>query len=387
MIRAPACSVIITNYNYGRFLGVCIDSALNQTACDIQVIVVDDGSTDGSRELIAEYGDRITAVLKVNGGQASAFNAGFAASTGDVIIFLDADDLLAPSAVETALPLFEDRNVVKAHWPLHLIDERGRSLGRMTPDDVRRLPEGDLREAVLRDGPTNRVWPPTSGNAWSRRFLETLLPMDERPFRIGADNFLFELAPFYGVIRTVRTPQSFYRLHDQNSWATLPLTQKLRNQLCFMKSSFPVIARYCETRGWPVDPAAWRASSWWCKLARTLEELDLLVAAGEPFILVDDGAFGLEADNRRRPIPLPERGGNYWGPPPDDASAIAELRDRVEQGIVTVIVAWPAFWWLDHYRDLRAFLDQHFSRVLANDRLVAFRWAEPNNRGSEITGG
>jgi glycosyltransferase involved in cell wall biosynthesis len=59
-----------------------------------EVIVVDDGSTDDSRRIISGYGDRVTPVFKENGGQASAFNAGFAASRGDVIIFLDADDYL-----------------------------------------------------------------------------------------------------------------------------------------------------------------------------------------------------------------------------------------------------------------------------------------------------
>jgi glycosyltransferase involved in cell wall biosynthesis len=372
MIRAPACSIIITNYNYGRFLGVCIDSALNQTAGDIEVIVVDDGSTDGSRELIAEYGDRITAVLKVNGGQASAFNAGFAASTGDVIIFLDADDMLASSAVETALPLFEDRNVVKVHWPLHVVDERGCSLGRMTPDDFKRLPEGDLREAVLRDGPTNRVWPPTSGNAWSRRFLHDILPMEETAFGVGADNYLFELAPFYGVIRTVRTPQSFYRLHDQNTWATLPLARKLEHQLCFIEHTFPVIARHCESRGWPVDLARWRASSWWCKLGRMIEQLDALIPRGQPFILVDEGSFGLEADIGRHAFPFPARDGHFWGSPADDESAIAELGRRADEGITAVIVAWPAFWYLDYFKGLRAYLDSHFQRKVENECFVAF---------------
>jgi len=69
-------SIIIDNYNYGRFLGEAIDSALAQTYPHVEVIVVDDGSTDNSREVIAKYGDRIIPVLKENGGQASAFNAG-----------------------------------------------------------------------------------------------------------------------------------------------------------------------------------------------------------------------------------------------------------------------------------------------------------------------
>ena len=94
MNRNRLASIIINNYNYGRFLADAIDSALSQTYPHVEVIVVDDGSTDSSRVIIGRYGDRITAVLKENGGQASAFNAGFRVSLGETIVFLDADDIL-----------------------------------------------------------------------------------------------------------------------------------------------------------------------------------------------------------------------------------------------------------------------------------------------------
>src|SRR5215213_900396 len=96
MKTEPLVSVIIDNYNYGRFLREAIDSALGQTYPRVEVIVVDDGSTDDSRAVIAAYGDRVVPVLKENGGQASAFNAGFAASRGELICFLDADDTFMP---------------------------------------------------------------------------------------------------------------------------------------------------------------------------------------------------------------------------------------------------------------------------------------------------
>src|SRR5688500_10169891 len=117
----PLASVIINNYNYGRYLGAAIDSALAQTYPHTEVVVVDDGSTDDSRQVIAGYGERVVPVLKENGGQASAFNAGFAASRGDVVLFLDADDLLLPGAVAAAVAHLADPEVVKVHWPLRVI--------------------------------------------------------------------------------------------------------------------------------------------------------------------------------------------------------------------------------------------------------------------------
>src|SRR5207248_7064015 len=94
-----------------------------------EVIVVDDGSTDDSRAVMARYGDRIVPLLKENGGQGSAFNAGFRVSRGEIVIFLDSDDLLLPAAVETVVPRFRDPRVTKAHWPLFAIDERGNRRG------------------------------------------------------------------------------------------------------------------------------------------------------------------------------------------------------------------------------------------------------------------
>src|SRR5262249_29495742 len=95
-MERPLASVIINNYNYGRFLKASIDSALAQRYPCTDVIVVDDGSTDYSRRIIASYGDKIVSLLKSNQGQASAFNVGFGVSRGEVVCFLDADDSLLP---------------------------------------------------------------------------------------------------------------------------------------------------------------------------------------------------------------------------------------------------------------------------------------------------
>ena len=104
MTSRPLVTILINNYNYGRFLKDAIDSALNQTYRNLEVIVVDDGSTDDSREIIAAYGNKITSVLKENGGQASALNAGFAASRGEIICLLDSDDSFDPCKVERVVP-------------------------------------------------------------------------------------------------------------------------------------------------------------------------------------------------------------------------------------------------------------------------------------------
>ena len=95
-------SVVVDTYNMERFTREAIDSALAQTHDDVELIVVDDGSTDGTRGIIESYGGEVVAILKQNGGQGSAFNAGFARSTGDFVVFLDGDDYLYRCAVANA---------------------------------------------------------------------------------------------------------------------------------------------------------------------------------------------------------------------------------------------------------------------------------------------
>lgn len=106
MTDRPLVSVVIDNYNYAGFLAAAIDSALTQTWPALEVIVVDDGSTDESRSIIASYGDRITAVLQENRGQAAAFNAGVARARGEVICFLDSDDVWYPEKVARVMAAF-----------------------------------------------------------------------------------------------------------------------------------------------------------------------------------------------------------------------------------------------------------------------------------------
>src|SRR5207249_2373504 len=158
-------SIIIDSYNYARFLRSAIESALGQSYPDIEVIVVDDGSTDESPQIVQSYGNRVTAILKQNAGQASALNAGFAASRGDVVVFLDCDDVLDAQAAEKIAGVFEDADV-KVHWKVKVIEEDGRETGRLHP--AGELSQGDLREFVLQEGPDAYAFGPTSGNAWAR---------------------------------------------------------------------------------------------------------------------------------------------------------------------------------------------------------------------------
>ena len=100
----PLVTIVIDNHNYARYVGAAIESALAQTYQPIEIIVVDDGSTDGSRAVIAAYAGRITIIFQNNRGQSGAFNTGYAASSGDIVMFLDSDDLLRPERSPRSSP-------------------------------------------------------------------------------------------------------------------------------------------------------------------------------------------------------------------------------------------------------------------------------------------
>lgn len=95
----PEVSVIITTYNYGHMLAESIDSVMTQDYDDFELIVVDDGSTDNTSEVVSRYGDRIRYVRQDHSGIAAARNHGIAEAKADLIAFQDADDLWAPNTL------------------------------------------------------------------------------------------------------------------------------------------------------------------------------------------------------------------------------------------------------------------------------------------------
>jgi glycosyltransferase involved in cell wall biosynthesis len=370
MTQDLLASIIVDNYNYRRFLKIAIDSALNQTYPNTEVIVVDDGSTDNSREIIARYGDRVIPVLKENGGQASAFNAGFLVSRGEVVCFLDADDALLPTAIERAVSVFVETDAVKVHWPLWLIDASGNNTGKVHCPD---LPEGDLRESLMRHGPPKSLSPPTSGNAWARSFLKRVLPMPEEEFRINADCYLYTLAPAFGHIKRLFDPQSLYRIHGQNNYESKTFEQRVKIGVRDYDKQCLALCRFFKDRINVDDLQVWKANLWWHRIDLTLQEITRLIPAEDALILVDDDAWGIDGVIAgRRCIPFLERGGRYWGRPADDVSAIRELERLRRVGANFAVFAWPAFWWLEYYGELHRYLRSQFRCALENNRLVVF---------------
>ena len=374
MNALPLVTVVINNHNYAAYLREAIESALNQTYPHLEVVVVDDGSTDSSREVIGGYGGHIVSILKANSGQTSTLNSGFAASHGEVVCFLDADDVLLPTALEHAVEQFRE-GVVKVHWPLRVVDADGTPNGRLKPGD--RLPGGDLRDVVIRDGPDSPVWAPTSGNAWARTFLAQIMPIPEmeRALAIGsasADAYLSMLAPLFGRVGRLAEPHALYRVHGQNDHSCMPFERRLDRDLKLFEWRAVVLARFCGERDLKVDPSQWARHCWFHRLSAALNQIASVVPIDQPFVLIDANQWMTsETVAGRRRVPFLEREGRYWGLPPDDTVAIHELERLHSSGVRFAALGWPAFWVLDHYDEFAEYVSK-FYRPIESEQVVVF---------------
>jgi glycosyltransferase involved in cell wall biosynthesis len=370
-------SIAINNFNYGRFVGDAIESALAQHYPHVEVIVVDDGSTDDSRRVIDRYRDRVLTLFKENGGMASTHNAAFERAGGDVVIFLDADDTLLPTAAERAARAMTD-GVSNVHWPMWVVDAAGRR-SHVEPEEP--LPEGDLRELVLERGPYSHRVAAMSGNAWSRSFLERALPMPEETFRTAhTDSYLSMLAPLDGAVRVVREPQAHYRIHGRNSWAGESVVAQAR----WILSTYPALADALVERlrreGVEADRDGWKERNeyyqWLVRTDAAVAEADAVVPPGAAFVLIDDDEWGATSDLNLLPgrtlVPFLVRDGIYWGPPADDEAAVAELEEARGAGSDIFLFPWFTEWWLDHYRGFGEALRAHFPNERRHEHFVSF---------------
>ena len=232
-------SVIITNYNYLRYLPSAVESVRNQEPDEL--IVVDDGSTDGSVEWLRSTRGITKLICKANGGQASAMNAGYRVSTGDLIWFLDADDILISGALAAVRQVWRP-GLSKVHIRCQVIDGIGRYL-RLLPQKWCELPSGDLAGVYGYLGFYPSV--PTSGNVYSRDFLDKVGPIPEVPYRICADAYLHDWAPLKGEIESVSTPVVGYRIHGTNNFA---LREISRNEEWFRQKAVRLSTKWLVVR-------------------------------------------------------------------------------------------------------------------------------------------
>lgn len=243
-------SILINNYNYDRFLNAAIDSALNQTYPHVEVIVVDDGSTDNSAEIIRSYGDRIISILKANQGQASAFNIGFEASKGEIICFLDADDIFLPEKVERIVHVFENNpNTAWCFHPLKLVNKEGEEIAPKTYPDKSGV--YDIRPYIRRgklDGTLPFQGTATSGLCFKASLLKQILPMPEE-IRITSDDYIKYAALGLSSGFVLLQDLALQRIHGNNAYTLKSDKRQLTSEIFlltayWLKVNFPYLVPF-----------------------------------------------------------------------------------------------------------------------------------------------
>jgi len=361
----PLVSIIINNYNYGRFLKDALESALDQTYQKIEVIVVDDGSTDNSQEVIANYGSSIIPVLKENNGQGSAINAGFKVSKGDIILFLDSDDMLLPTTVEKAVNLISETGVANVHWPLCQIDEHNNKTGDIIPSYE--LPEGDLREILINYGPSCCFHQSTTGNAWTRNFLEKVLPMPEDVFKICADVYLCTMAQAFGPVKRISESQGLYRKHNNNNFSNEAWHKKVSLRHRSDNKLFSILNKFFSERGIKINMEVWKHTSCGYQLGLAVDGISNITQKEENLVLVDDERYNKLPSIRYHRSFLDLCGSSYNG-----STAIDRIKRLYRSGTKFIIFAGSALNKLASCTELNNYLRSKSNCIVENKCLAVF---------------
>ncbi len=219
--HTPLISVLINTYNYGRFIDEAIQSAVEQNvpAEDVEIIVVDDGSTDDTPQRMTKWGSRIHYIRKENGGQASAYNVGFASSRGEIICFLDADDYWHRDKLSTIMHIFRSSESTQVLFhTLEVVDDKGITIG-YTPKGLlhrneMKVPAKDYLRNI------SRYASPSSGICVRASCLRTIMPVPEQ-LRVAADSYLHFFLPLSAqTITVLPQPLGKYRVHGASHWIT-----------------------------------------------------------------------------------------------------------------------------------------------------------------------
>ncbi len=361
-------SVLITNFNYGRFLGYAVDSALAQTWPDVQVVVVDDGSTDESRALLDTYGDAIQTIYKENGGQASCVNAAMPLLTGDAVILLDSDDMLDPTAIEKTIGFFADPNVVKVHWPMATVDCNGYPTGQIR---WQKLPSGSVRKHALRVGPASHMTPACSANFWRRNFLDALLPLPGDSLRNLVDSVLFTFAPFFGEFRVWDEPLSFYRVHGANISTRLAAGPRLQN----WEDRAVLLEQWLTSQGETVSIDRWRRHNKYVQrllsILKAEDQLGMYLPKEAPVALVAGQHY--DRGDMRPVRPVHRAPASFLEPERTEAD-FRELIDELRAANFSYLVLQgPATWHSTNLSVLAGLLHAEHEVLLATDWIVLAR--------------
>jgi glycosyltransferase involved in cell wall biosynthesis len=215
LMSMPFVTVLIDTHNHQFFIEDAINSVLKQNfpASETEILVVDDGSTDDTSEVVRKFAPRVRLLRKANGGQASAFNAGIPEAHGEIVAFLDGDDWWAPGKLTAVTQAFAaDAEVGLIGHGVTEVYPDGRQRTEV-PREVSRFRITSTEQA--KTFRMRRGFLGTSRMAYRKKILRRIGCVPE-VLKFEADEYLFTLAGLFADVMILRESFTFYRLHDRN---------------------------------------------------------------------------------------------------------------------------------------------------------------------------
>lgn len=236
----PTLAAVVTSYNYAHYLRQALDSLLAQMPPFDEIVVVDDGSTDNSLDVLAEYAGRLRVFTTVNGGHLAACRLAVAQTVSDYIYTMDSDDHAAPGLVARVHAALAGAPA-KVQFQLCGVDARGRSLSSVFPV----YPAGYDSAAMRQDNSALGFYicPPTSANVFSRGAL-ALLDLSTFEGRSSFDSAPNLAMPYLGEVVSISEPLAFYRVHPDgdSGWCRPSMAQLTRELRLFNLSWSQVVS-------------------------------------------------------------------------------------------------------------------------------------------------
>jgi glycosyltransferase involved in cell wall biosynthesis len=231
----PLVSILVSNFNYAHFASEAIESALGQSYSNVEFILCDDGSTDNSLEVFSHYAQqdsRIRVIAKENGGHSTGLNSAYGECKGEIICFLDTDDVYMKDKIELVVRTFQASSTCGC-----VVHRLSRVDARRRPRGVQPLfaylPDGWYGHALLKNGGVLDHMPGTLGLNFRREITEMIFPLPVNPpLNICPDMVLFRVAPLFTEIAAIPTPLAEVRQHGRNTYVREHITSaSIRREL------------------------------------------------------------------------------------------------------------------------------------------------------------
>lgn len=396
---ASGVTIVIPTYNRAGYLKQSLQSALDQRDEEVRVVVLDNASTDTSRDVVAAIAGTPVRYERfpVNAGLLGNFLRVRQFCSTEYVCILQDDDYLAPGfAASATAALREHPSAAFAYSRVTLIDSCGAVIeaddarctdaaGLVTGRDyLERIVDGEnwvihLSSTMFRTAALDRCgWFDAPHGVSSLDF--------NAYFRLAARFDLYALTD--ALTRVRHHPQQDHRSHAPAMGAMAMLAERI-DAASFLFEATPEDSQYREWLARRVRDLNRRRSTlvadavsgideaWEERLRVVRLELDALISHSARTAIVADDSQLDSLSNRLRALPFTERDGEYWGPPGSDAHAIEELERLRALGAEYLVVAWPALWLLDFFKGFRAHLSATYPCLADNSRLAVFDLRTP----------